>query len=146
MSVEFDKAILDNGVNHVVATQPRSKKKFQLSSTKNPDYTPLGHVQSISGYSNTRAPMDNYPTPDIATLSLLEREDFAGQIWEPACGLGNIAKHFKNCMATDIRQDNIYGETGIDFLTDSAKILSENPLHSGGGWIAGTLPSVLVVG
>lgn len=32
-------------------------------------YTPLRTAQSISGFSKTREPMDNYPTPDIATLS-----------------------------------------------------------------------------
>ena len=81
-------------------------------------YTPLRKAQSISGYSTTREPMDNYPTPDIATLSLLAREDFPGTIWEPACGSGNIVRHFPGCMATDIRSDTISGEPGIDFLTE----------------------------
>jgi hypothetical protein len=82
------------------------------------EYSALRKAQSISGYSNTREPMDNYPTPDIAVISLLEYEDFSGVVWEPACGSGNIARHFPQCIATDIREDNIYGESGVDFLKE----------------------------
>lgn len=97
-------------------------------------YTQLRKAQSISGFSKTREPMDNYPTPDIATLSLIEREKFEGVVWEPACGSGNIAKHFQNCIATDIRKNNIYiyGETGIDFLKEYRKVdhIITNPPYS----------------
>lgn len=85
-------------------------------------YSSLRRAQSISGYSNTREPMDNYPTPDIAVLALLERESFDGVVWEPACGSGNIARHFPDCIATDIRHNNIYGETGIDFLSERRSV------------------------
>jgi len=96
------------------------------------NYTPLRKAQSISGYSKTREPMDNYPTPDIAVLSLLKYENFKGTVWEPACGSGNIAKHFKNCIATDIRKNNIYGETNIDFLKEFRKVnnIITNPPYS----------------
>ena len=86
------------------------------------NYNPLRLAQSISGYSKTREPMDNYPTPDIATLSLMTLEDFSGIVWEPACGSGAIAKHFPGCVATDLRNDNIYGETDIDFLSEYRKV------------------------
>ena len=86
------------------------------------NYNPLRLAQSISGYSKTREPMDNYPTPDIATLSLMALEDFSGIVWEPACGSGAIAKHFPGCVATDLRNDNIYGETDIDFLSEYRKV------------------------
>jgi len=79
-------------------------------------YTAKRLAQSIAGFSRTRDPMDNYPTPDIAVLALLEHETFDGVVWEPACGSGNIARHFPGCVATDIRHDHIYGETGVDFL------------------------------
>ena len=85
-------------------------------------YTPLRTAQSISGFSKTREPMDNYPTPDIATLSLLALEDFSGVVWEPACGSGNIARHFPGCIASDIRNDNIFGEVGVDFLNETRAV------------------------
>ena len=81
-------------------------------------YTAKRHAQSIAGFSNNREPMDNYPTPSIAVEALLDHEDFEGVVWEPACGSGNIAKHFPGCIATDLRTDNIYGETGINFLME----------------------------
>lgn len=81
-------------------------------------YTSLRKAQSISGFGTAREPMDNYPTPDIAVLSLLKEETFDGVVWEPACGSGNIARHFPGCVATDIRHDHIYGEKGIDFLKE----------------------------
>jgi hypothetical protein len=34
---------------------------------------------------------DHYPTPPAVIERLLEREDFDGTIWEPACGEGNIS-------------------------------------------------------
>lgn len=86
------------------------------------EYSSLRRAQSISGYSSTREPMDNYPTPDIATLSLLEREKFDGVVWEPACGSGNIARHFPNCIASDVRHNDIYGEKGVDFLKEIRKV------------------------
>ncbi len=75
----------------------------------------LKKAQAISGFGNNREPMDNYPTPDIAISELLKRESFDGVIWEPACGSGNIAKHFPNCIATDIRE-GVFGEGGINFF------------------------------
>ena len=96
--------------------------KVKSSNEVAKKYNPLRLAQSISGYSKTREPMDNYPTPDIATLSLMDLEDFSGIVWEPACGSGAIAKHFPGCVATDLRNDNIYGETDIDFLSEYRKV------------------------
>ena len=96
--------------------------KVKSSNKVAKKYNPLRLAQSISGYSKTREPMDNYPTPDIATLSLMDLEDFSGIVWEPACGSGAIAKHFPGCVATDLRNDNIYGETDIDFLSEYRKV------------------------
>jgi len=79
-------------------------------------YTNLKPAQSIAGFSKSRARNDHYPTPSIAVEKLLEKEVFEGTVWEPCCGEGNIARFFPNCMASDIRKDNIYGEKGIDFL------------------------------
>jgi hypothetical protein len=97
--------MLENIINQDISFNPQT-------------YTPLRKAQSISGFSNTREPMDNYPTPNIAVLSLLKHESFNGIVWEPACGSGNIAKHFPGCLASDIRDDGIFGETGVDFMND----------------------------
>ena len=64
---------------------------------------------------------DWYPTPPVATEALLQREQFTGPIWEPACGDGAISEHLKlhdyDVMSTDL---NDYGypdaQTNIDFL------------------------------
>lgn len=82
----------------------------------------LKKAQSIVGFSENRNSMDNYPTPEIAVIELLKRETFPGLVWEPACGSGNIAKFFDNCMASDIRKNNIYGEGGVDFLFENRKV------------------------
>ena len=82
----------------------------------------LKRAQSVVGFGNNRESMDNYPTPGVAVIELLKREDFPGIVWEPACGSGNIAKFFDGCMASDIRKSNIYGETGVDFLFESRKV------------------------
>jgi len=73
------------------------------------------HLTS-TGHSK-RIKYDAYPTPEIAIVELLKRETFEGKGWEPASGTGNIAKYFKNIMASDIRDvPRIYGEHNIDFL------------------------------
>ena len=103
---------------HLGTSVAMSNDIGNTATSGNDGYSNLRRAQSISGFSNTREPMDNYPTPDIAVTSLLENETFNGTVWEPACGSGNIARHFPGCIATDIRKDNIYGEPGIDFLTE----------------------------
>lgn len=65
-----------------------------------------------------RSPEDFYITPAQAVKSLLEREQFTGKGWEPACGNGAISKFFPDIFSSDIRTDpDIYGEKGINFLT-----------------------------
>jgi 2-polyprenyl-3-methyl-5-hydroxy-6-metoxy-1,4-benzoquinol methylase len=39
---------------------------------------------------------DFYPTPESATLALLEKQTFEGDIWECACGDGAISKVLLN--------------------------------------------------
>lgn len=111
-------------IETTVVTQKVNKSPLFVNeniSLENKDkYTNLRKAQSISGYSKTREPHDHYPTPGIAVEALLDREKFDGLVWEPCCGSGNIAKYFKNCIATDIRDDDsVYGETNIDFLKES---------------------------
>jgi len=70
---------------------------------------------------------DFYPTPSIATLKLLEKEKFEGDIWECACGDGAISKiltsqgHF--VFNSDIIDRGFNDET-INFLETNRKIKS----------------------
>jgi hypothetical protein len=89
-------------------------------------------TQSIVGFGRNRDPFDNYPTPDYAIIELLKREKFEGSVWEPACGKGNIAKFFPECIATDIRKDDIYGQGNVDFFAVNRKVdnIITNPPYS----------------
>jgi len=62
---------------------------------------------------------DCYETPDVAVHALLKVEKLPHDIWEPACGSGNIAKVLTvaghEVIATDL-YDYGYGKSGIDFL------------------------------
>lgn len=62
-----------------------------------------------------------YPTPPEATRALLSVEDFDGDIWEPACGKGHIARVLEangyRVVSTDLH-DLGYGTAGIDFLAE----------------------------
>ena len=84
-----------------------------------------------------RLPNEFYPTPPEATRALLSVEDFDGDIWEPACGDGRIAKvltdHGYAVVSTDLHAYG-HGETGVDFLaqrTARAKHIVTNPPY---GW------------
>ncbi|MEN2765737.1 NAD(P)-dependent oxidoreductase [Ornithinibacillus xuwenensis] len=74
--------------------------------------------------SGTREKDDFYPTPPHATNALLDRIEFKGDIWEPACGDGAISevltKHGYKVYSSDLF-DRGYGEPGIDFLKVSEK-------------------------
>ncbi len=92
----------------------------------------LKRAQSLVGTSAGRPENDFYPTPPEATLALLERETFTGNIWEPACGDGAISKILEaagyEVRSTDLI-DRGYGEGGHDFLFsgDSADNIITNP-------------------
>ena len=61
---------------------------------------------------------DFYPTPRYAVEELLKRETFDGNIWECACGEGDISEVFKNNGFEVFSSDLInrgYGEQ-LDFL------------------------------
>lgn len=62
---------------------------------------------------------DFYATESRAAELLLELEDFNENIWECACGQGDLSKVFvengHNVKSTDLI-DRGYGEGGIDFL------------------------------
>jgi hypothetical protein len=77
---------------------------------------------SIVGSSRSngeRESDDFYPTPPYAVEELLKREVFSGNIWECACGEGDISEVFKSkgfeVYSTDLI-DRGYGDGTIDFL------------------------------
>lgn len=62
---------------------------------------------------------DFYPTPAYATEALLNKEVFEGNIWECACGEGDMSKVFLANGYTVYSSDLVnrgYGESDIDFL------------------------------
>ena len=76
-------------------------------------------LHRLIGHGNNRVQDDFYPTPSNATMALLEREKFDGNIWEPACGDGAISKLLKlqgyDVYSTDL-VDRGYGDKHFDFL------------------------------
>ena len=49
-------------------------------------------AQKINGSNGNREVNDFYPTPEIATLELLNNIKIFGNVWEPACGEGHLSK------------------------------------------------------
>lgn len=79
---------------------------------------------------------DFYPTPEWATVALVENERFDGDIWECACGDGEMSEVLKRTGAevysSDL-YDRGYGESGIDFLDSNRRasnIVTNPPFHS----------------
>lgn len=73
-------------------------------------------IRTIVGARNNRVENDFYPTPEIATVLLLENEKFEGEIWEPACGDGAmstvIERYGYPVKSTDLI-DRGYGRGGM---------------------------------
>lgn len=76
------------------------------------------------GSATDPVPHDFYRTGAVATRSLLSVELFSGVIWEPACGVGDMAEVLKrgenvtSVISTDI-VDRGYGkQSPHNFLTD----------------------------
>lgn len=66
---------------------------------------------------------DFYPTPHFVTEELLKREKFDGNIWEPACGRGDISKvlidNGYSVYSSDLI-DRGYGDGNIDFINNTS--------------------------
>lgn len=78
---------------------------------------------------------DFYATDPIAAEKLLELEQFAPHIWEPACGQGHLAEVFKrhgyDVLATDLINRG-YGVGGVDFFKCDTQFdgdIITNPPH-----------------
>jgi hypothetical protein len=67
-----------------------------------------------------RGKEDCYETPEVAVHALLKVEKLPRNIWEPACGSGNIVKVLREAghdvVASDL-YDHGCGQSGIDFLS-----------------------------
>lgn len=88
---------------------------------------------------------DFYPTPKWATRALVENEIFDGEIWEPACGDGTMARVLAEAgnevFASDL-YDRGFGESGVDFLQEnrtSDNIVTNPPYNSAEGFVAAGL-------
>jgi hypothetical protein len=78
---------------------------------------------------------DFYPTPPGATLALLQKEDFPGPIWEPACGAGDISKVVEEAGYRVVSSDFFdrgYGMPGIDYFSVTALPLGCRSINSAG--------------
>jgi hypothetical protein len=62
---------------------------------------------------------NDFPTPPEATLALLERESFVGDVWEPSCGRGDMSKvlleHGLKIYSSDLI-DRGFGDEVGDFF------------------------------
>ena len=93
----------------------------------------------ISGYA--REAHDFYPTSDWVTACLLRHVRLRGQVWEPCCGDGAIARmlqaHQYPVVASDA-EDRGFGMPGIDFFTcdryppDCGAMVTNPPYGDGG--------------
>ena len=79
---------------------------------------------------------DFFPTPRWATHALLDNEEFFGDIWECACGSGDMSEVIKSfgydVYSSDL-YDRGYGDVGVDFLTASrsaSNIITNPPYNS----------------
>ncbi|WP_338466295.1 hypothetical protein RXV95_12070 [Novosphingobium sp. ZN18A2] len=88
---------------------------------------------------------DFYPTPPWATFALVDNEKFDGEIWEPACGDGTMARVIEaaghRVRATDL-YDRGFGTTGIDFLKTDVEvdnIITNPPFNAAEGFVAKSL-------
>lgn len=79
---------------------------------------------------------DFYPTPKWATHALIENERFEGDIWECACGDGDMSDVLKQAsdkVTSSDLFDRGYGESGVDFTNTHRRarnIITNPPFHS----------------
>lgn len=108
-------------------------------------------VLSTNGISKTaiREPNDYYATDPRAMQDLLRYETFNKNIWEPACGEGNLSEVLKlngyNVFSSDI-VDRGYPDEIIDFLETDRKfngdIITNPPFKYTNEFILKSLESV----
>jgi hypothetical protein len=81
----------------------------------------VAYLSSVQTDADNREANDFYPTHPGATKALLSVEPFAGDIWEPACGEGDISRVLEEAghrvISTDL-VDRGFGEARRDFLME----------------------------
>jgi hypothetical protein len=99
-----------------------------------------GFKPTMKRFADLEGP-DFFQTPDWATHALIDNEEFAGTIWEPACGDGTMAEVLKRTgcpvEASDL-YDRGYGDAGIDFLHANRtvdNIVTNPPYNSAEGFV-----------
>ena len=90
-----------------------------------PDTPVLNHPRKVgclgvsADANSERDVLDYYATDPVAAKWLIEIEQLHSNVWECACGEGNLAKVFEDSgftvKATDL-VDRGYGQGGVDFL------------------------------
>ena len=99
-----------------------------------------GFKPTLKRFADLAGP-DFFPTPAWATHALIDNERFDGEIWEPACGDGSMARVLEQTgcpvRATDLF-DRGYGEAGQDFLTTdyvTDNIVTNPPYNAAEGFV-----------
>jgi hypothetical protein len=99
-----------------------------------------GFKPRLKRFADLEGP-DFFPTPAWATYALIANETFVGEIWEPACGDGRMAKVLQHTgcpvEATDL-YDRGYGEAGHDFLLANRlvdNIVTNPPYNAAEGFV-----------
>ena len=99
-----------------------------------------GFKPTLKRFADLDGP-DFFPTPGWAVAALMDNEPFEGNIWEPACGDGTMARVLESkgnpVIASDL-YDRGYGETGHDFLTTSRSadnIVTNPPYNAAEGFL-----------
>lgn len=90
---------------------------------------------------------DFYPTPEWATLALLENECFGDDVWESACGDGAMSKvieEFYNNVSSSDLYNRGYGDPEVDFLNTNRShdfLITNPPFHSAEDFVSKGLKS-----
>jgi hypothetical protein len=99
-----------------------------------------GFKPTLKRFADLNGP-DFFPTPDWATYALIENEPFVGEIWEPACGDGAMARVLalrgNPVFATDL-YDRGFGQSGIDFLRSNrvaVNVVTNPPYNAAEGFV-----------
>jgi hypothetical protein len=99
-----------------------------------------GFKPTLKRFADLDGP-DFFPTPEWATVALMDNEMFEGQIWEPACGDGSMARVLASkgneVIASDL-YDRGFGEIGIDFLNSDRvvdNIVTNPPYNAAEGFV-----------
>ena len=100
-----------------------------------------GYKPTLKRFADLSGP-DFFPTPQWATVALIENENFDGEIWECACGDGAMSEVLKKTGQTiwssDL-YDRGYGKSNVDFLASeqmAANIVTNPPFNSAEGFVA----------